>query len=119
MWDEEVSKWLSDNDLHIVIGECGFGRPCVGVMYARQSYWLGYHDCEVAQESRPTDAYHKDDYLCVLVHNDDYQKAVSQLAGWVNAVVKGSHLLIDKAEEGGLSKILGREARFVKALVNA
>lgn len=113
-----TTKWLFDNELYLVIGECGFGRACVGVMYTKTCHWIGYHDCEVAQRSRPEDAYHKDDYLCVLVHNDDYQKAIVQLDAWVTAIVNGPHRVID-GQETGLSSLVSGRPTPVKALVDA
>ena len=119
MWDPEVDKWLGDNDLYIALGECGFGRKCVGVMYMKTCNWVGYRDCDVAQDARPEDAYHKDDYLCVLVRDYDYQKAVVQLAAWVNAIVKGAHRVVDQKETGSVASLIHGGSVPVKALVNA
>lgn len=119
MFSDEVGKWLADHDLHVAIGECGFGRPCVGVMYMKTCNWIGYHHCDVAQQARPEDAYHKDDYACVLVHDDDYQTALAQLDAWIQAIVKGPHKVVDGEETGSLSSLLAGGAVQVKSLVNA
>jgi hypothetical protein len=96
-------------------GEIGFGRPCVGILH-RNSYlgygWTGYDEDpevrkelyanEIIQEFRriaPEDAYHKDDYLAVLVHDDDYDKAAEQLYGWIKWI----------ADHGWVPRVLRRK----------
>lgn len=119
MFGNEISKWLADHELYAAIGECGFGRPCVGVMYMKTCNWVGYRDCDVAQASRPEDAYHKDDYLCVLVRNDDYQKAIVQLDAWLSAILKGPHRVVDQKETESVASLLHGGSVDVKSLVNA
>lgn len=119
MFGLEVGKWLAANELFVVIGECGFARPCVGVMYTKTCNWIGYHRCDVAQNTRPEDAYHKDDYLCVLVHDDDYQKAIVQLDAWMTAIVSRPHQVIEGVETGSLGALLQGGSVPIKKLVNA
>jgi hypothetical protein len=82
-------------------GEVGFGRPCVG--YIKGNGYVDYNphlpltdDFEFPPVFpdddiyRPPygdgvkDAYHKHDCLAVLVHDDDYNEALRQLAIWVD-----------------------------------
>jgi len=79
-------------------GECGFGRPCVGLLHGdsyvdyrpmRKAPPPDYYvrvfendDFRYVPEDVP-DAYHKHDCIAVLVHNDDYELAIRQLAAWV------------------------------------
>lgn len=74
-------------------GEIGFGRPCVG--FLRQSYiafnptkepdydYVWPEDIRLRPPKTVVDAYHKHDCLAVLVHGDDYDKALAQLNAWV------------------------------------
>lgn len=69
-------------------GEVGFGRPCVGILYGQTyvdfDYELHYSvDRGGIGLWNPPDAYHKHDCLAVLVHDDDYTKALDQLYEWV------------------------------------
>lgn len=59
--------------------EVGFGRPAVGVFYG--DAFVEYH-----YELRiwtPEDAYHKWDSIVVLVHDDQYDRAMQQLYDWI------------------------------------
>lgn len=69
-------------------GEVGFGRPCVGVVYG-QSYvdlsnndYMGDYQC-VPTPDGVEDAYHKHECMAVLVHEDDYDRALEQLCLWI------------------------------------
>lgn len=118
LFDPEMDKWLGDNGLYIALGQCGFGRPCVGVMLMESCQWVDYSECRAAQTAKPEDAYHKGDYLCVLVQDYDYQKAVVQLASWLNAIVKAPHRVEDRLETGNISAFL-RGPQPKKMLVDA
>ena len=70
-------------------GECGLGRPCVGVLFVKgeDSFYPDYkimdedgyiiHGAEVWI---PNDAYHKHPCVAVLGHGDD---SISQLYDWM------------------------------------
>lgn len=118
MWDPAVDTWLGDNGLYLALGHCGFARPCVGVMLMESCQWVDYSECEAARTAKPEDAYHKGDYLCVLVENYDYQKAILQLAAWLNAIVKAPHRVEDRLETTNISAFL-RGPIPKKALVDA
>lgn len=72
-------------------GEVGFGRPCVG--FLRGSSFIDYNasidypnplfpgDEEIW--STVDDAYHKHNCLAVLVNDDDYEEALTQLHKWI------------------------------------
>ena len=77
-------------------GEVGFGRPCVGIKAFSSRNYIDYNPydtstCEnipeffsnIFYEIRPKDAYHKHDCLAVLVQNENYDKAIIQLAEWI------------------------------------
>ena len=75
-------------------GEVGFGRPCVGLISKAGAY-LDYnayefkrghifpYDFRLEPPIEVSDAYHKHDCLCVLVHDGDYGKATRQLELWI------------------------------------
>lgn len=79
----------------IIDGEVGFGRKCVGFLknlsYVQfnpidlQDYEPIEHlqDVRLYPPNEVTDAYHKIDCLCVLVHDENYEKALYQLYKWV------------------------------------
>lgn len=95
-----MQTWCAGQNVQLVTkGEVGFGRPCVGVNQ-NSTYldftWTGYNeDREVMRElyadqniqafrqAAPEDAYHKHDCMAVLVHGDDYGKALDQLYDWI------------------------------------
>lgn len=75
-------------------GEVGFGRPCVG--FVRKGSYVAFNPCKhpdydyiwpedqrLLPPSVVTDAYHKHDCFAVLVHGDNYDKALAQLDSWV------------------------------------
>lgn len=87
--------WAMDNRVIITEGECGFGRPCVGV--SDGSKWVDWRATTGAPDYKPipgeydgwvpNDAYHKHDCVAVLVHNDNAELAWIQLAAWLNAII--------------------------------
>lgn len=91
-----IDGFCRSTDLFFQAGECGFARPCVGIMDVSSQCWVAYHDCEAAQNSRPADAYHKDDYLCVLVNDKDYNKAIEQLEEWMKKIQESKYRVVGK-----------------------
>lgn len=88
------------SELMFKFGECGFGRPCVGIIF-NDDYWLCYEDGfdEETHESKEvvttppdevSDAYHKHDCITVLKHGDisGWDKAINQLYIWVQKLDK-------------------------------
>ena len=80
-------------------GECGFGRPCVGLISKRGSY-LDYNPFSLSEDDnfapiagfqdarlrspRGVNEYHKHECYAVVVEDNDYEKAIEQLAEWVD-----------------------------------
>ena len=75
-------------------GEVGFGRPCIG--FLRGGSYIAHNpynssdfariwpeDQRLLPPGTVPDAYHKHDCFAVLVHGDDYDKALVQLNAWV------------------------------------
>ena len=78
-------------------GECGFGRPCVGITSGTN--WIHHNPCSMEGDYLPipelacdachppntvVDYYHKHDCLAVLYHGDSYRDwAIIQLAMWI------------------------------------
>ena len=78
-------------------GECGFGRPCVGIISGTS--WIGHNPCSMAGDYLPiaelvcaachppgtvVDYYGKHNCLVVLYHGDnDRDWAIIQLAMWI------------------------------------
>lgn len=113
---ENIKNFCYKNRFEFVVGECGFGRPCVGIMNPATRCWVGYHDCNAAQSSRPENAYHKDDYLCVLVQDGDYNKAIPQLEAWIGGIVKGGYRVGENIKSDGLAALVAGHPVVQKAL---
>lgn len=102
------------------IGEVGFGRPCVGIIDKNSENYVEYvtyndeyevvckHD--YASNTAPSNAYHKHPCLAVLVENDDYLEAVTQLEDWVEGIIK-SGLQFHKSlpDKHSISALLGNK----------
>ncbi|MCK5607461.1 hypothetical protein KAR91_36595 [Candidatus Pacearchaeota archaeon] len=87
-------------------GEVGFGRPCVGIigsegyiefnpmrykegdMRLNPDLVYAFPDDKSFFPPPVEDAYHKHECLCVLVHDDDYDKALIQLDEWIQVLIK-------------------------------
>lgn len=78
-------------------GEIGFGRPCVG--FLRGGSYIAYnprcypglklvwpYDRRLGPPKAVRDAYHKGNYLAILVPDDNYDKALCQLNAWVECL---------------------------------
>jgi len=80
--------------------QCGFGRPCVGLLDKSAGTYIEYNPLdpeyeyveelynEVFEDTAPVDAYHKHTCFAVLARNDDYDGAIIQLADWLRAIEK-------------------------------
>jgi hypothetical protein len=117
-----LHKWGDENRCFFQAhGECGFGRPCVG-MIATGHYidYGGYTSFDPPTQiegydsvrnkvcqSSPEDAYHKDDCLAVLVHGDDYDEATRQLYEWVKGIdAAGLTVEIQDRQSSGYMDVL-------------
>ena len=77
-------------------GEVGFGRPCVG--FIKGTGYIDYdpldrpdyltkvfpNDKDLDPPQGVPNAYHKHSCMAVLVHGDDYDAALEELAVWVD-----------------------------------
>lgn len=93
-------------------GECGFGRPCVGM--GSSGHWIDYnpstfpdytpvaelYDERLAPGPEAPDAYHKHQCLVVLVHNGDIDHAVRQLHEWIKRLRSYGRLEIVEFQTG-------------------
>lgn len=89
-------------------GEVGFGRECVGFKHG-DSYvdynpltnnytdYVHEYDSRLVPPENTPDAYHKHDCLVVLGRGE---KAVSQLARWVESLESHGEVYIDQYETG-------------------
>lgn len=108
-------------------GECGFGRPCVGILepslghyvdinpfdYGKEcveedysdGYILGYsEDLEPDQDLTPN-AYHKRSCMAVLVYDEDYDKAITELYDWVVGIQSKGEVELCKHSEVDISTL--------------
>ncbi len=108
-------------------GKVGFGRPCVGILEPNIEHYVdinpvdydayyaddntlpiedfcifGYHK---GLEPTVSDAYHKHSCMAVLVHNDDYEEAISQLYTWVCEILKVGEVELKKFNEQDLTNM--------------
>lgn len=80
--------------------ECGFGRPCVGILSPESDNYIEYNPTHAETykpidgthsdkhyEFAPADAYHKHDCFAVLAHDENYDEAISQLYDWISKIV--------------------------------
>ncbi len=96
---EQLAEFCKETGLHFWIGECGFGRPCVGVMDLKMCYWLGYEDCEAARTAAPPEAYGKGEYVCVEVEEENYAVAVKQLENWIGQIRSSGCRVVRKTDD--------------------
>lgn len=83
--DNHLVSWAMQNECVITIGECGIGRPCVGLN--KGGSWVDYPDWPNAFVELPEDAYHKHNCVAVLIHDDDPEPAWRQLRSWLLAIM--------------------------------
>jgi hypothetical protein len=107
---EMIRDWLKTwaADRKVILedhGQVGFGRPCVGISHGNgyidlgpqvqyggapghpeDAFWYAEAIPEAYAPDGVDDAYHKHDCLAVLVHDDDYDKALRQLYLWVQSI---------------------------------
>lgn len=125
-----MQTWCAQQSCQLVTrGEVGFGRPCVGVQ-SGQSYldffWMEWNDDEEVRKqmyaderiqnfrrAAPEDAYHKHPCMAVLVHNDDYDKALQQLYTWIKYCEENGWGVITKPRETFNKSGFGRELELM------
>ena len=111
-------------------GEVGFGRPCVGFLNKTGNFLdinpYKYPDFKpvwpiddrLYDRNAAPDAYHKHDCLCVLVHDDNFDKALIQLNNWINSPEKKGELCVAQFKTGAtglqavISGVIGFALRF-------
>lgn len=137
---ELCEDFAKRHDLQFVRdGECGFGRPCSG--FARDDRWIEYDPTNMTTYDRIMDsgdvhapdgveAYHKNNYLCVLktkcdtnlpkfiaaisgagqekvdempeavIPEESTNRAISQLACWIDTIERKNEVSIVRFESG-------------------
>lgn len=107
-------------------GECGFGRPCVGLMhgdnyvdhnpmrYPDYSHVWAYDDRLCAPDG--VQAYHKHDCLAVLAPDDNYQEALEQLLAWVECLESHGELEVVEYQNGATGLQAAVSGVFGKAI---
>jgi len=95
---KNIQRFASEHKLIVEEkGECGFGRPCVGLL-SRSGNYLDYNPMKDNGEFEhiwPDDerlcpphelvpnAYHKHDCMAVLTPSEDYDTALVELNEWI------------------------------------
>lgn len=115
--------------LFVEKGECGFGRPCVGLNRGDGS-WLDYNPLSdttygpiFPYDSRlcapeGVDAYHKHDCFAVLVSDDNYESAIDQLEKWIEHLEAQGELEVVSFKTGAsgiqaiISGVNGKALKF-------
>lgn len=116
-------------------GTVGFGRLCVG--FGNDDNYLEYnprssggsfdeiwpHDRRLSPPRDLTpNAYHKHNCFAVLVEDDDYDKAIEELAAWVQHLERQGKVEVCHYETGAsgiqalFSGTMGRALRFVDTM---
>jgi len=139
-------KFLAENDDHFTfaVGDIGFGRPCVGITQRGADHWVGYnifsdddkYETVARHEgafgpNRPENAYHKDDFFAVLIHNvdphfgpTDAQKdeAAAALDRWIGDILAAGYKVQEYPESRhSIGSLLGSpdgKRRTLRAVVN-
>lgn len=107
-----LNRFAIDNKLILEEkGSVGFGRDCVG--FVKGSGYINYNpttypDFDLAFPNREyiyppntaPDAYHKHECMCVLVHDDNYKKALRQLYAWVNHLTDSNNFEVLEYDTG-------------------
>jgi hypothetical protein len=83
-----MQSWCSKHGLELTLsGECGFGRPCVGVIHPVIQVYPSYVKYDENWEYvfgedvwTPKDAYHKHSCVAVLGQTDE---SIEQLYTWI------------------------------------
>lgn len=111
-------------------GECGFGRSCVGLNTGGN--WLNYNPYKLNDNYDPipefnddrlrapgdVDAYHKHDCFAVLVHDEDYAKAIRGLDEWITHILSQGEVEVAEFDTGAvgiqalLSGLTGKALRY-------
>jgi len=109
-------------------GEVGFGRKCVGIMNPKTDCYIAYsHGSDrhtVADQKRPDHAYHKGDYLAVLVEYNtkpldlDYDRAIQELEGWILAILTAGYSIKEYEEKDSITAFLQDGPVTQKMIVN-
>lgn len=91
-------------------GECGFGRPCVGLIkndnyidynpLSLKTYELLFDEDERLEAPEGVEAYHKHNCLAVLVHDDDYNAGIEELYKWIKHLESQGEIYIEKYPTG-------------------
>ncbi len=112
-------------------GEVGFGRPCVGLL-AKGGNYLDYKpfvddpandytvpgfDGDFHPPEETQNAYHKHTCVAVLVHDDDYDKALIELWHWVKKL-DGVGVVVKEYATGatGLQAVISGVTGYALAL---
>ena len=110
---QNLHKFAHKHDIQLITkGDIGFGRPCVG--FLKRENYISYNPYTIDRfepvwpdedkvyppDDLVPDAYHKHDCLAVLVHNDDYDKALVQLSHWVDYLESQGEVYIEEFNTG-------------------
>lgn len=86
-----VKKFAQSLGCEYSSGEIGFGRSCIGIKKGRK--WLGYnlnYEQDPDERLNPPDvvkhAYHKDNYIAILVCEIKFDIAIEELFQWVRKI---------------------------------
>jgi len=136
---KNITQFLKDNpDFRFSVGEVGFGRPCLGILY--EGNYVDYHiysddgnyetiaEHTVAYSQAPENAYHKHSCLAVLMHPADYDigpsdkdkhKALAELDEWLGHIIEAGYRVRDYREsKNSLGGFFGNR-RILKAIVDS
>lgn len=95
-------------------GEVGFGRACVGFLNENESGYIDinpttltdyqyiFGDDDRLYAPDHVNSYHKHDCLCVLVPDEDYEKALSGLYDWMRHIENQGEIEIKEYKTGAV-----------------
>jgi len=116
---ENIRKFCEETGFNYKVGECGIGRPCVGIN--ANEHWVSYDlldgpnyksigEHKGACESAPATAYHKYPCLAVLMSEttpENITVATKELDDWIKSIMEAGYQKKPYRDCGGINALMG------------
>lgn len=125
---KNIERLCKETGFSLSQGECGFGRPCLGILDRENNVWVSYAiygkdlDFEAQHKAEPAPhAYHKGPYMAVLMEYEgvDLETATKELDDWCGRILEQGFELKEYKDSSSISCLLkGVPFIILKAIVN-